>query len=461
LKPVPMGLFVVAFLLLSSVVVRSQQYDEAYVRHRSTVEARLGSYRVYVYGGPLIDAVTKDVVSRATCHGESAAEVWVHRALLASPRRTLDPAEAEVFFVPAYLSLLRRHHNSEGQKLAKALANVTSSEWFARHEGRDHVFGYSATNPEEARHLRLPEVTASLPRSFRGAFEVNPSWVAAPATVSAKSKIIAMPYVVKVENVNNASSKSERAPEENETISVFFAASERPHAVEWSQCDRTKALPLTRLPRASVQLNRGRRRRLWGRRRQRRRLAMTHEEFAKTMARARYCLVMCGDTPTSRRIFDAVVAGCVPLIVGTRLEGRCEPPCHAGWGWHVSGPDFPHTPFSDLYVDYAVFPRVDEALFSRSAVAAVRPVLQLDDRRHAALRDYLMAIRDDFIYGVGSCVSSTHFGRAAANLIDTAVLRWRATQQQHAAGFPDDRAAPVPEDLRPHFAEEEAPPLSP
>ena len=68
-------------------------------------------------------------------------------------------------------------------------------------------------------------------------------------------------------------------------------------------------------------------------------------------------------TPTSRRIFDAIIADCIPLIVGTRLWGRCDPPCHKGWGWSISGPDRPHLPFHDTFIDYTRFPRVDEAHF--------------------------------------------------------------------------------------------------
>ena len=74
---------------------------------------------------------------------------------------------------------------------------------------------------------------------------------------------------------------------------------------------------------------------------------LDEDAFAHSMRVADFCLVMCGDTPTSRRIFDAIVADCIPLI-GTRLWGRCEEPCHEGWGWFVSGKE--HLPFRDTYV---------------------------------------------------------------------------------------------------------------
>ena len=161
---------------------------------------------------------------------------------------------------------------------------------------------------------------------------------------------------------------------------------------------------------------------------------------------ADFCLVMCGDTPTSRRIFDAIIADCIPLIVGTRLWGRCDAPCKAGWGWRVSGPEHPHLPFHDTFIDYTRFPYVDEAHFYEDAAGAyqnaVAPRAEMFPRRpdgaafirftqvanvtdayeHAAWR-YLNAIRDDVVYGYGSPFTSTHFGRGAANLMDTVALK--------------------------------------
>ena len=44
---------------------------------------------------------------------------------------------------------------------------------------------------------------------------------------------------------------------------------------------------------------------------------------------AKLCLVPAGDTPTSRRLFDAMAAGCVPVRVGfglgVRVRGQGDP----------------------------------------------------------------------------------------------------------------------------------------
>ena len=149
-------------------------------------------------------------------------------------------------------------------------------------------------------------------------------------------------------------------------------------------------------------------------------------KFAHAMRVSDFCLVMCGDTPTSRRIFDSIVADCVPLIVGTRLWGRCEPPCRPGWGWFVSGEKHPHTPFHDTLIDYSRFPRVDEKWFYEDALAATKAAIaNVTPAAELEIWKYLDAIRGDVVYGYGRAATSTDFGRATANLLDGVVLRLR------------------------------------
>lgn len=45
------------------------------------------------------------------------------------------------------------------------------------------------------------------------------------------------------------------------------------------------------------------------------------KEAAKTgMRRSIFCLNPAGDTPSSARLFDAIVSGCIPVIVSDELE---------------------------------------------------------------------------------------------------------------------------------------------
>lgn len=79
----------------------------------------------------------------------------------------------------------------------------------------------------------------------------------------------------------------------------------------------------------------------------------------------------------SRRTYDAFIAGCVPLFVGTRLWGRCDPPCRPGWGWRVPGAPYPHLPFHGLWIDWSRFPLLDElALVSAQSNEEAEDVLK-------------------------------------------------------------------------------------
>lgn len=212
------------------------------------------------------------------------------------------------------------------------------------------------------------------------------------------------------------------------------------------------------MPKASIHVHRGKRRRLQAAARtlarkaraalgmqkpakRRRRLLVHESKFAHAMRVSDFCLVMCGDTPTSRRIFDAIVADCIPLIAGSRLWGRCEKPCVPGWGWYVSGQDHPHTPFSDTLLDYTRFPRIDEAAMYKNAPAAYAAATRaVTERMEHDLWRYMNAIRSDVIYGWGNAATSDKFGRAPINLLDAVVLRLRHGGAVPAALRPADHS---------------------
>ena len=91
----------------------------------------------------------------------------------------------------------------------------------------------------------------------------------------------------------------------------------------------------------------------------------------------RFGILVCGDTPTSRRTVDVILSACIPMIVGTRLFGKCTYPCEPGWGWQVSGPDNPHLPWQGTWFDWRHFPVLDEAaLYNATEGVAAEAVLE-------------------------------------------------------------------------------------
>jgi Exostosin family len=59
---------------------------------------------------------------------------------------------------------------------------------------------------------------------------------------------------------------------------------------------------------------------------------LSQEQYNDRMSTSDYCLVMCGDTPTSRSLISAMTAGCIPILIGRWWHGFCDPPCHQGRG---------------------------------------------------------------------------------------------------------------------------------
>ena len=79
---------------------------------------------------------------------EYTTPVWVHRALLSDPARTTDPDEADVFFVPLYLTIshsLPSHSNAPNW-----LGALEHSRHFRRSGGADHIIAPQVVSREMA-----------------------------------------------------------------------------------------------------------------------------------------------------------------------------------------------------------------------------------------------------------------------------------------------------------------------
>ena len=199
---------------VARVLNRSHHFGDhpTYREQRERVAAAVGDYRFYIYEGGAFDAMTGDLLRRAGPRAdaryvlaEDKAELWTHRALAADARRTRDPAAASVFFVPAYLTLSklvdRRGH---GARLAALIAALEAAPAFVKNGGRDHVFGYSSTNPGVARDVGFPELRRAMNASWFGTFEMNPAWVGAAhptprerasGAPTVLDRMVPMPYV--------------------------------------------------------------------------------------------------------------------------------------------------------------------------------------------------------------------------------------------------------------------------
>lgn len=238
---------------------------------------------VYVYDNPELNRMNENVsrLDRALKH-PTKEKFWteevIHEKLLRSPHRTMDPAKAELFFVPFYG---RRSLFIPGSTalLHDILRKVLNNPWFHRHEGRDHFLVHSSQrrfdwifqpkrNPFFRRMIMLTP-SAVDKRRHRGSlfrkekrFVVMPYYVTSPIHPPRRKKwLVSMLATLK----NN--------PIRSQLVTIFQNVS-----------------------RTFVQEN--------------------HEVNASDiMSHSTFCLNPCGYVPDGVRFFESIAALCIPVVV--------------------------------------------------------------------------------------------------------------------------------------------------
>lgn len=186
--------------------------------------------------------------------------------------------------------------------------------------------------------------------------------------------------------------------------SVFYVGNNRKHGVEWGGCNRTSLLaPLMIAANNSSGNHHPWYVRLDGQ------SMLSQQQYNQRMLLSDLCLIVCGDTPTSRSLSSAMLHGCIPLRIGSRWRGLCDPPCHKGWGWSITH-NLSHLPFANC-IDWNQFPEVDEALFLQNPPAVLdRTLRDMGSSRKAQIRKIMQKHQMAWVYGWGDPVTSNDFG---------------------------------------------------
>ena len=318
---------------------------------------------------------------------EESAEVWLHRGFerMAS-HQTKDPAKADIFLISGYLHLGRLNDKAKDYAmfLQKRIHNKT----------KPHVVLCPTWNPQTSRQSGIAHLIKQLEtlgvNVWSVGFERNPSWQMVNA-----SRIIPVPYVVRPSIPREELIQKARSRRQQDF--VFYAGDARKNALEWAGCNRSMVIPLEHETNMDVSIRTPRNR-------------LSQEEYNARMFTSDYCLILCGDTVTSRSLTSAVVYGCIPVRVGSRLRGLCELPCHKGWGWEVTGQDYPHLPFP-TFMDWQGYPEVDEKDFSDAPLATLQRMFQSISALHKTrIRDNMLSHQVGWIYGWGDPITSNDFG---------------------------------------------------
>ncbi|GER56416.1 exostosin-like protein [Striga asiatica] len=238
---------------------------------------------------------------------QHSVEYWMMASLLCEGNdgsgssreavRVVDPESADVFFVPFFSSLSFNVYvrnmadlNTADEKLQLEMVNILrASDYWRRSDGRDHVI--PVHHPNAFRHYR-DKVNASI-------------FIVADfgriMKISSLAKDVVAPYPHMVESY--LSDDHDDPFKSRETLLFFRGRTKRKdegiiRAQLHKMLNGTKDVIYEE--------------------------AYASEEGFKAsteqMRSSKFCLHPAGDTPSSCRLFDAIVSHCVPVIVSDRIE---------------------------------------------------------------------------------------------------------------------------------------------
>lgn len=243
--------------------------------------------------------------SRSGLRKQHSVEYWMMLYLLDSSAshkaaiRVLDPNVADVFYVPFFSSLSFNIHgvnmldpDTEKDRLLQVdLVNfLHNSSWWQRLGGQDHVIPMH--HPNALRFVR-EELNSSI-------FVVS-DFGRYTQRVARLRKDVVAPYVHVVDSYGKDDATN---PFEERSTLLFFRGTVR---------RKDEGIIRTRL--ASLLQNHTN--------------VLFEDSTVKNggiklashgMRQSRFCLTPAGDTPSSCRLFDAIVSHCVPVIISDKLE---------------------------------------------------------------------------------------------------------------------------------------------
>ncbi|CAM6094865.1 unnamed protein product [Calypogeia fissa] len=213
--------------------------------------------------------------------------------------RVQDPEEADLFFVPFFSSLsfnkfgsFMRDPEAEKDRILQeeVVSILFQSEWWRRSGGRDHVLAVHHPNAFRfCRHL----INSSI--FIVADFGRNP-----PAVSSLKKDVVA-PYTHVLPSYKNDDAED---PFEIRTTLLYFQGKIKRKD---DGIVRTQLADLLQ-NKTGVHFEEGAA------------SAEGLEEATIGMRSSLYCLHPAGDTPSSCRLFDAIVSHCVPVIISDKIE---------------------------------------------------------------------------------------------------------------------------------------------
>ncbi|KAK9126593.1 hypothetical protein Scep_015439 [Stephania cephalantha] len=268
--------------------------------------------KIYIYELP--EQYNSDWLSNDRCSTHLfASEVAIHRALMRSEVRTLDPYEADFFFVPVYLNCNFSTENGfpsthQSRRLISSAVRFVSSNmpFWNRSDGADHVFVASHDYGPCFHSIEGDAIRDGIPEVLRKSIFLQTFGVTFRHTCQEAEHVLIPPYVPP----GSLRSTEEGFPVDGKrVIPAFFRGKVEVHPKNFSGRVYSKGV------RTTIWRKFKRNRKFFYLRRHR------IEDYQSEIRRSVFCLCPLGWAPWSPRLVESVALGCVPVIIadGIRL----------------------------------------------------------------------------------------------------------------------------------------------
>ncbi|CAK9182816.1 unnamed protein product [Ilex paraguariensis] len=267
--------------------------------------------KVYIYDLP--SKYNSDWLSNERCNNHLfASEVAIHRALLNSDVRTLDPKEADFFFIPVYVSCNFSTVNGfpaigHARSLLASAVELIASElpFWNRSLGSDHIFVASHDYGACFHAMEDVAMADGIPELLKNSIILQTFGVKYQHPCQDVENVVIPPYI----SPESVRSTLEKSPiNGRRDIFVFFRGKMEVHPKNVSGRFYSKRV------RTMILQKYGGDRRFYLKRH---RFAGYQSEIVRSV----FCLCPLGWAPWSPRLVESVVLGCVPVIIadGIRL----------------------------------------------------------------------------------------------------------------------------------------------
>lgn len=325
---------------------------------------------------------------------QDLAEIWLYRSLMDHPNRTYDPAEADLFFIPMFPVMSFRvgkcmgmTHTSRMDMVATVLRD---DPYFKRNGGSDHliVCGWYKCR----RVLRaLNEVLHLNETALLSIHERLQPW----SGWHCPEKLIIHPYVANAAITQNPVDK----PFLDRTTSFFFVGCVR------RMLERQNCRIIRYLRQSYIHVHNDCTK-----------FKVDAQQYSEIVGNSKFCLVPRGDTYTSRRLYDAVAAGCIPVLQDGGIRDTLP------FSWKLN------------YTEFAIFAPNNVFRDPMLLLQFCVDLLMRDQTEFQLMQDRLFQARNELIWGGGNPFGDDpHLGSVGNNVLEEALTKLKASKRADGA----------------------------